>query len=167
MITGGEYKMDTKMKNLLRGFGAALSNVITKILIPMYIFRSILQDTSASFIDLGYTEAKVDIIIFWIVAMGSITASLSFTKTSSPKYSNQKAIFEIILIIANALYLYLYRFSGALDIAVSLDLGIATGTFYLNFENMIYISMGVIGLNLIIGLYDLIISYVAPIEEEL
>ena len=144
--------MDTKIKNLLKGFGAALGHVITKILIPMYIFRSILQDTAATFIDLGYTEAKVDIIIFWIVAMGSITASLSFTKASSPKYSNRKAIFEIILIIANAFYLYVYRFSGALDIAVTLDLGIAVGTLTLNFENMVFISMGVIGLNLIIGL---------------
>ena len=159
--------MDTKMKNLLRGFGAALSNVITKILIPMYIFRSILQDTTLMMVDLGYTEAKVNTIIFWIVAMGSITASLSFTKAASPKYSHRKAIFEIILIIANAFYLYLYKFSGALDIVVTMDLGIATSTFYLSFQNMIYISMGVIGLNLIIGLYDLIISYAAPIEEEL
>ena len=159
--------MDTKMKNMLRGFGAALSSVITKILIPMYIFRSILQDTTLMMIDLGYTEAKVDTIIFWIVAMGSITASLSFTKAASPKYSPRKAIFEIILVIANAFYLYLYKFSGALDIAVSMDLGIAITTFYLSFENMIYISMGVIGLNMIIGLYDLIISYAAPIEEDL
>ena len=155
------------MKNLLRGFGAALSNVITKILIPWYIFRSLLQNSAATFIDLGYTEAKVDIIIFWIVAFGSITASLSFTKASSPKYSTRKAVFDIILILANAFYLYVYRFSGALDIAVTLDLGSATGAFYLNFENMVYISMGVIGLNLIIGLYDFIISYAAPIEEEL
>lgn len=160
--------MDTKYKNLLKGFGAALVNVITKILIPWYIFRSILQDTTAALIvDLGYTEAKVDIIIFWIVAMGSITASLSFTKAASPKYSTRKAAFAIILIIANAFYLYVYRFSGAIDIAVTLNLGIATSTFYLSFENMIYISMGVIGLNLIIGIYDLIISYVAPIEMEL
>ncbi len=159
--------MDTKYKNLLRGFGAALVNVITKILIPWYIFRSILQDTTALVVDLGYTEAKVDIIIFWIVAMGSITASLSFTRAASPKYSSRKAAFDIILIIANAFYLYVYRFSGAIDIAVTLDLGIATSTFYLSFENMIYISMGVIGLNLIIGIYDLIISYVAPIEMEL
>ena len=159
--------MDTKYKNLLKGFGAALVNVITKILIPCYIFRSILQDTTALIVDLGYTEAKVDIIIFWIVAMGSITASLSFTKAASPKYSTRKAAFAIILIIANAFYLYVYRFSGAIDIAVTLDLGIATSTFYLSFENMIYISMGVIGLNLIIGIYDLIISYVAPIEMEL
>lgn len=159
--------MDTKYKNLLRGFGAALVNVITKILIPWYIFRSILQDTTALIVDLGYTEAKVDIIIFWIVAMGSITASLSFTRAASPKYSSRKAAFDIILIIANAFYLYVYRFSGAIDIAVTLDLGIATSTFYLSFENMIYISMGVIGLNLIIGIYDLIISYVAPIEMEL
>ena len=159
--------MDTKMKNMLRGFSAALSSVITKILIPMYIFRSILQDTTLMMIDLGYTEAKVDTIIFWIVAMGSITASLSFTKAASPKYSPRKAIFEIILVIANAFYLYLYKFSGALDIAVSMDLGIAITTFYLSFENMIYISMGVIGLNMIIGLYDLIISNAAPIEEDL
>ncbi|QEE16712.1 hypothetical protein DSAG12_02542 [Promethearchaeum syntrophicum] len=158
--------MDSKMKNLLKGFGAALSNVITKILIPWYIFRSILQNAETTFIDLGYTEAKVDIIIFWIVAMGSITASLSFTKASSPKYSNRKAIFEIILIFANAIYLYLYRFSGALDIAVSLDLGFVFAIFSLNFETMVYISMGVIGLNLIIGLYDLIISF-TTIEEEL
>jgi len=159
--------MDTKTKNLLRGFGAALGNVITKILIPMYIFRSVLQDTTVLIVDLGYTKAKVDVIIFWIVAMGSITASLSFTKASSPKYSTRKAVFDIILILANSFYLYVYRFSGALDIAVALDLGVSTGTFYLNFENMVYISMGVIGLNLIIGLYDFIISYAAPIEEEL
>ena len=158
--------MDTKMKNLLRGFGAALSNVITKILIPMYLFRTVLQDTTVTMVDLGYTEAKVDTIIFWIVAMGSITASLSFSKASSPKYSQRKAIFDIILVLANAFYLYVYKFSGALDIAVTLDLGVALTTFYLSFENMVYISMGVIGLNLIIGLYDLIISYVAPIEEE-
>ena len=159
--------MDTKYKNLLRGFGAALVNVVTKILIPWYIFRSILQETTASIIDLGYTEAKVDIILFWIVAMGSITASLSFTKAASPKYSTRKAAFAIVLIIANAFYLYVYRFSGAIDIAVTLDLGIATSTFYLSFENMIYISMGVVILNLIVGIYDLIISFVAPIEEEL
>ena len=159
--------MDTKMKNLLRGFGAALSNVITKILIPMYIFRTILQDTTLMMIDLGYTEAKVNIIMFWLVAMGSITASLSFTKAASPKYSPRKAVFEIILIIANAFYLYLYKFSGALDIVVTMDLGIATSTFYLSFQNMVFISMGVIGLNLIIGLYDFTISYAAPIEEEL
>ncbi len=159
--------MDTKTKNLLRGFGAALSNIITKILIPMYIFRSVLQDTTVMTLDLGYTKAKVDVILFWIVAMGSITASLSFTKAASPKYSTRKAVFDIISIFANAFYLYVYRFSGALDIAVALDLGGATGTFYLNFENMVYISMGVIGLNLIIGLYDFIISYAAPIEEEL
>lgn len=159
--------MDKKMKNLLKGFGAALSNVITKILIPMYIFRSVLQDTTSTIVDLGYTEAKVDVIIFWLIAFGSITASLSFTKASSPKYSTRKAIFDIILIIANAFYLYLYRFSGALDIAISLDLGTAVGTLTLNFENMVYISMGVIGLSLIIGLYDFIISLAAPIEEEL
>ena len=158
--------MDTKMKNLLRGFGAALSNVITKILIPMYLFRTVLQDTTVTMVDLGYTEAKVDTIIFWIVAMGSITASLSFSKASSPKYSQRKAIFDIILVLANAFYLYVYKFSGALDIAVTLDLGVALTTFYLSFENMVYISMGVIGLNLIISLYDLIISYMAPIEEE-
>ena len=159
--------MDTKKKNLLRGFGAALSNVITKILIPIYIFRSVLQDTTLMMVDLGYTEAKVNIIMFWLVAMGSITASLSFSKAASPKYSPRKAVFEIFLIIANAFYLYLYKFSGALDMVVSLDLGVATSTFYLSFENMVYISMGVIGLNLIVGLFDLIISYAAPIEEEL
>jgi hypothetical protein len=164
-MIGGECKMSKKTNNLLKGFTAALINVITKILIPMYIFRTVLQDTTLMTIDLGYTEAKVDIIMFWLVAIGSITASLSFTKASSPKYSTRKAIFEIILIIANAFYLYLYRFSGALDIAVSLDLGTAVGTLSLNFENMIYISMGVIALNLIIGLYDLIISLTAPIEE--
>ena len=154
------------MKNLLRGFSAALVNVITKILIPMYLFRSILQDTTLFTVDLGYTEARVNTIIFWIVAMGSITTSLSFTKAASPKYSPRKAIFDIILILANAFYLYVYKFSGALDIVVTLDLGIAMTTFYLSFENMVFISMGVIGLNLIIGLYDLIISYAAPIEEE-
>ena len=159
--------MDTKTKNLLRGFGAALSNVIIKILIPMYIFRSVLQDTTIMEVDLGFTKAKVDIILFWLIAMGSISASLSFSKASSPKHSTRKAVFDIILILSNAFYLYLYRFSGALDIAVALDFGGATGMFYLNFESMVYISMGVITLNLIIGLYDFIISYAAPIEEEL
>ncbi len=154
------------MKNLLRGFSAALGNIVTKILIPMYLFRSVLQDTTLMMADLGYTETRVNTIIFWIVAMGSITSSLSFSKAASPKNSPRKAIFEIILVFTNAFYLYVYKFSGALDIAVSLDLGIAMTTFYLSFENMLYISMGVIGLNLIVGLYDLIISYAAPIEEE-
>ena len=166
-MIGGECKMDKKMITIAAFLSPASINVITKILIPMYIFRSILQDITLTVIDLGYTEVKVDIIMFWLVAMGSITASLSFTKASSPKYSQRKAIFDIILIIANAFYLYFYRFSGALDIAATLDLGTAVGTLYLNFENMIYISMGVITLNLIIGLYDLIISLAAPIEEDL
>ncbi|MHA1719264.1 MAG: hypothetical protein ACTSWX_06650 [Promethearchaeota archaeon] len=159
--------MDKKIKNIFRGFGAALTNIITKIIVPMLIFRTLLQDTTTMGIDLGYTRAKVDVIMFWIIAMGSITASLSFTKAAQPKHSTRKAVFDLILIIANAFYLYAYRFSGALDIAVSLDLGGATGTFSLNFENMVYISMGVIGLNFIVGLYDFIISYAAPIEEEL
>ncbi len=159
--------MDIKFKNLLRGFAAAASNIITKILIPMYIFRSVLQDATVMGVNLGYSQAKVNIIMFWLIAMGSITTSLSFSKAASPKHSTRKAVFDIFLILANAFYLYAYRYSGALDIAVAMDLGGgATSTFYLNFENMVYISMGVIGLNLIIGLYDFIISLAAPIEEE-
>lgn len=158
--------MQPAITNIGKGIIAAVLNWIFKVSIPLLIFN-----TLAGYEIFGivlYSQAKVEIITYWIWGMGIITTAIKFWVSSTPKFSIRKAIAEIILLWANLFYMYVYRFSGIMEfenITISLSEKIYT-TFSLNLNNLIYASMGVMGLNIIVYLYDFIIAIFSPIPAK-
>ena len=159
-------KSKSIMKKLLKGLLSAATHWVTRISIPTAIF-GMLIGFSFGGVDLGYTADKVTRIIYYFTAFGIVSTALTFFKSSTPKYSVRKAIAEIFLLFVNASYFYTYIFSGAfnfenIEIFTSASLSI---TFMLNFDVMIYVSMATIGLNIFVGVYDLVIALFSPIDD--
>ncbi|WP_457557487.1 hypothetical protein [Candidatus Harpocratesius sp.] len=156
--------MNKSVKNLIKGIFAAIMNWFVKVSIPIAIF-TYLSGYDVFGIEI-FTEEKVAIITYWIWGVGIITTAIRFWVASSPKYSVRKAIAEIFLLAANLFYMYVYRFSGIMEfenISISLSEKLST-SISLNLNNLIYASMGLMGLNIIIYLYDLILAIFSPIE---
>lgn len=138
---------------------------VVKITFPIFLFNYLMQ-ISIMGIQL-YTEEKVSLIIYWITAFGLITTALAVFIASSPKNSVRHAIGSLLMLFANGFYLYVYKFSGAVDFQnISIELGPdISATFSLNLDQMIYLNMGVIGLNILIALWDLLVAFFSPIQE--
>ncbi len=158
--------MNARLNNLLKGTFSGVWHWIIKITIPIFIFNYLMQ-LSIMGIQL-YTEEKVALITYWIIAFGLISTGVAVFVGSSPKYSVRHAIGSLLMLVTNGFYLYVYKFSGAVDFRnISLTVGAGiTATFSLNMDVMIYMNMGLIGLNIIIILWDLVISIVSPIEKK-
>ncbi|MFX0060547.1 MAG: hypothetical protein ACFE8J_19810, partial [Candidatus Heimdallarchaeota archaeon] len=72
---------------------------------------------------------------------------------SSPKKSIRKAVFALIQVLVNCLYIWSYKFSGALN----LEFVIANyGYFSLNLSQMILVYMGIYFLTIVLKVYDII-----------
>ncbi|MCF2140620.1 MAG: hypothetical protein K9W44_11255 [Candidatus Lokiarchaeota archaeon] len=156
--------MNKVVGNIIKGFFAAVMNWFVKVTIPIAIF-TYLSGYDVLGIEI-FSEEKVAIITYWIWGVGIITTAIRFWVASSPKYSVRKAIAEIFLLAANLFYMYVYRFSGIMEfenISISLTEKLST-SISLNLNNLIYASMGLMGLNIIIYLYDLILAIFSPIE---
>lgn len=160
-------KSTSIMKKLFKGLVSAATHWITRVTIPTAIFVLLIGESIGG-VDLGYTTDKVARIVYHFTAFGIVSTALAFFKSSTPKYSVRKAFAEIFLLIVNASYFYTYILSKAFNfenIEIFNSAGL-TITFMLNFDVMIYVSMATIGLNIFVGVYDLIISLVSPIEDE-
>jgi len=155
------------MKKLFKGLVSAATHWIIRVTIPTAIFILLIGESFGG-VDLGYTADKVARIVYNFTAFGIVSTALAFFKSSTPKYSVRKAFAEIFLLIVNASYFYTYILSKAFNfenIEIFSSAGL-TITFMLNFDVMIYVSMATIGLNIFVGVYDLIISLVSPIGDE-
>ncbi|XEO75045.1 hypothetical protein WKT22_00058 [Candidatus Lokiarchaeum ossiferum] len=158
--------VNLRLKNLLKGLMSGSWNWVVKITIPIFIFNYLMQ-LSIMGVQL-YTEEKVSLITYWIIAFGLISTALAVFIASSPKNSIRHAIGALLLLFVNGFYLYVYKFSGAVDFQnIKINLGPDTSaTFSLNLDPMIYLNMGVIGLNFLVALWDLLIAFLSPIEEK-
>ena len=149
-----------RTKRILSGIGAAVTHYVSKITIPALIFGW-LVGRSVGGINLGYTQNKIDVIIYFITAFGLVSTGLSFFKASSPKDSPRKAFAELIMYFWTACYIYTYRLSGAFNfenVVIPISPNI-TARFNLNMDVMIYVSMALAGLNMIVALYDIIVAF--------
>jgi hypothetical protein len=73
-------------------------------------------------------------------------------------------VFELVNVVIGVIYFYIYQVAGATEFNLSLDLGAFVAGLSINISQMIYAAMGVNMLNIIIGLYDLLISIISPIK---
>ena len=150
-------KSGTIFKRLLSGSITTIIHIVFKILLPVYIFTTMVGFTIVG-INLGYTQEKVDRIIYYIIAFGIVSAGLAFLKGTSPKHSIRKPIAEFLFYFVSICYLYTYRLSGALsfeNITIPINSSITT-QFSLSLDNMIYVNMAIISLKMLIALSDII-----------
>ncbi len=152
-------------RNLLSGLIAAIFYVIWSIVIPLEIFKFLATPEAAQY-GIQLTQQELNEFKYWIVAFGLISTAAVFVRSSSPKYSSRKAIANLFVIFANCMYFYIYVVSGVTDISTQVVVEGSAVQFHMNLDNIILVNLGIYALNIIVTIYDLIISMVSPIEVE-
>ena len=138
------------VKNMVKGFIFTGIYVLFTVVIPLVFFTLIF---SIEGLPLEWEQQDKNNITFWIVAFGLLVSGLAFFKYSSPKQSIRKAVFALVQVIVNCLYIWSYRFSGAAEITfVIADFGF----FSLDVSQMLLIYMGIYFLTIILRVYDVI-----------
>lgn len=138
------------VKNMVRGFIFTSIYVVFTIVIPLVFFTLIF---SIEGLPLEWEQQDQNNIKFWLLAFGLLVSGLAFFKYSSPKQSIRKAIFALIQVIVNCLYIWSYRFSGASKITFII---VDFGFFSLDLSQMLLIYMGIYFLTIILKAYDVI-----------
>ena len=138
------------VKNMVKGFIFTGIYVLFTVVIPLIFFTLIF---SIEGLPLEWEQQDKNRITFWLVAFGLLVSGLAFFKYSYPKQSIRKAIFALVQVIVNCLYIWSYIFSGAAEITfVILDVGF----FSLDLSQMLLIYMGIYFLTIILRVYDVI-----------
>ena len=143
---------NARIKNMLRGTLVAAIYFTSTVLIPFWTF-SWIKTINVEGVELQAYKQQVNQILFYVWAFGLIISGTAFFAYSSPPQSIRRGVFALIQIILNCLYLWSYKFSGALEIEFDLvDLGIIT----VNLKQMILLYMGIYFLTVILKAYDLV-----------
>lgn len=140
------------VNNVLRGTLFASLYFIATVLIP-YLTFTWLMALEIEGAEIEITASQYNKIIYWIIALGSIITATAFCTHSSPLQSIRKGILSLIQIILNCLYIWSYKYSGALDLNIEL---IDFGIIALNLTQLIIVYLGVYFFTIIIKSYNLI-----------
>jgi hypothetical protein len=140
------------MKNIFKGILFTSIYLTTTIIIPSITF-SWVKDLSILGVPIVMSQLEYERIIFWISAFGLLISGCAFFNYSSPKQSIRKAIFALIQIILNCLYIWSYKFSGATEVNFTI---FTIGSLSINFSQMILLYMGIYFLTILLKIYDLI-----------
>ncbi|MBN2154551.1 MAG: hypothetical protein JW776_00720 [Candidatus Lokiarchaeota archaeon] len=141
------------MTQILKGLISAVLYGLTLIAIPLLILYAL--ETYATAYFMPTPEMK-----FWIIAMGMVVIAFAFGRESSPKRSVRKVVFNALLTLGNMFYIYSYWLSGVANIDLSLDIGGAIIGFNVNLGTLLAIELGVIGLKIIVLIYDLVDAFI-------
>ncbi|MFW9969770.1 MAG: hypothetical protein ACFFDF_06185 [Candidatus Odinarchaeota archaeon] len=139
-------------KNMLRGSIYTAIYAVTTIVIPLVTFSWLYQLTVQGF-PLDFEQQEYQNVLFWVTAFGLIICGCAFFSHSSPKQSIRKAVFALVQVIVNCLYIWSYRFSGATDIQFTI---VGYGFFSLNVQQMVLLYLGIYFLTIVIKVYDII-----------
>jgi len=143
-------------KNMIRGTIYTSVYAVTTIIIPFLLFNWVRNLQIPLVGEITLTQENYENIIFWILAFGLIISGCAFFSYSSPKQSIRRAVFALIQVIVNCLYLWSYKFSGATEILFNFTISGYTGFLSLNLQTMVLVYMGVYFLTIILKIYDLI-----------
>ncbi|MFX1327590.1 MAG: hypothetical protein ACFE91_05530 [Promethearchaeota archaeon] len=139
------------VKNMIRGFIFAGIYAVSTIVIPLYLF-SFLYELTVQGLPLQFEQQDYQNVIFWLTAFGIVICGCAFFTYSSPKKSIRRAVFALIQVLVNCLYIWSYKFSGATEVQFVFDFGY----FSLNIQQMILIYMGIYFLTIVLKVYDII-----------
>ncbi|MFW9973346.1 MAG: hypothetical protein ACFFDF_24390 [Candidatus Odinarchaeota archaeon] len=140
------------VRNMVRGFIYSGIYAVFTIVIPLLTFTWLWNLVVEGF-PLEFEQQEYQNVIFWITAFGLIITGCAFFTYSSPKQSIRKAIFALIQVLVNCLYLWSYKFSGATNLEFVI---VGMGFFSLNIQQMVLIYMGIYFLTIVLKVYDII-----------
>lgn len=140
------------VKNVTRGIIYTIIYIIVTIVVPYFTF-TIIKNLTISGVPITLEQVKYDRIIFWVFAFGLIISGCAFFAYSSPKNTIRRAVFSLIQIILNCLYVWSYRFSGAMDIEFII---VGFGDLIINLEQMILVYLGIYFLTILLRIYDVV-----------
>jgi len=143
-------------KNMIRGTIYTSVYAVTTIIIPFLLFNWVRNLQIPLVGEITLTQENYENIIFWILAFGLIISGCAFFSYSSPKQSIRRAVFALIQVIVNCLYLWSYKFSGATEILFNFTISGYTGFLSLSLQTMVLVYMGVYFLTIVLKIYDLI-----------
>lgn len=138
------------VKNMVKGFIFTGIYVLFTIVLPLALFTLVF---SIKNLPLTWEQQDKNNITFWLLAFGLLVSGLAFFKYSSPKQSIRKAVFALIQVFVNCLYIWSYKFSGAAEITFTI---LDFGFFSLDLSQMLLIYMGIYFLTIILRVYDVI-----------
>ncbi|MHA1683589.1 MAG: hypothetical protein ACTSUE_21805 [Promethearchaeota archaeon] len=139
-------------KNFFKGLLFAIIAAMTYVVLP-YTGLTVVKNLDTDLVPINYARFDLNRIIFFIQAIGIIQIALAFAKGSSPKYSKRKALFALAQIIGSGTYIYIIKFSGLSQVPIVLE---DIGEIIISFDNMMYLTFGVILVNGILALFDIV-----------
>ncbi len=152
--------------NLAKGAAAAVYQTIMLIVIPLFTFDYI-RNIQLAGITVGITPENFEKISFYIINVGLIVVALAFFSASSPKRTIRKGIVNVLKIFFNAIYIWSYKFSGATVVVLDFVTGgDFTGRVTIDFTSMAFMVIGVVFLNIILAIIDIIDWGFFPDEEK-
>ena len=122
------------------------------MVIPFITF-TLMKEVQILGVDIILEQPDYDRIIFWVSAFGLLISACAFFNYSSPKQSIRKGTISLIQIILNCFYLWSYKFSGALEIQITI---VDLGMIEVNLQQLILTYMGIYFLTVILKTYDLV-----------
>ncbi|UCC19269.1 MAG: hypothetical protein JSV62_14380 [Promethearchaeota archaeon] len=141
------------VKNMVRGFIYSGIYAVVTIVIPLLTFTWLWNMVVEGF-PLSFEQQEYQNVIFWVTAFGLIITGCAFFTHSSPKQSIRKAVFALIQVLVNCLYIWSYKFSGATNIGFIITDPLM-GFIALNIQQMVLIYMGIYFLTIVIKVYDI------------
>ena len=139
-------------KNILKGILFTVIYFTTTMIIPYLTFTWI-KNLEVVGVPIVMSQLEYERILFWISAFGLLITGCAFFNYSSPKQSIRKAVFALIQILLNSLYIWSYKFSGATEVNFQI---LSLGALSINFQQMILLYMGIYFFTIILKGYDLI-----------
>jgi hypothetical protein len=139
-------------KNMLKGILFTIIYFTTTMIIPYLTFTWI-KNLEVVGVPIVMSQLEYDRILFWISAFGLTITGCAFFNYSSPKQSIRKAVFALIQILLNSMYIWSYKFSGAT--AINFEI-LSFGALSIDFQQMIMLYMGIYFFTIILKGYDLI-----------
>lgn len=144
--------MKAAAKNILRGVLMSAIHVSIVIVFPLLTFAYIRRLELTDFgLIISIDPAAYTMIVYWIIAFGLLASGCAFFKYTSPKQSVRKAVFGLIQLPVQMLYLWSYKFSGASNIIFYIG---DFGTILLDLTEVIRVYLGIYFLLFCIRLYD-------------
>ncbi|MBA7507381.1 hypothetical protein ES706_06100 [subsurface metagenome] len=145
------------MKNIFRGFIGMAIYIITSMLIPILTFDFVdnmeIPVPPDQILNIDIAKGNIDVVKFWLVALGLTMSGLAFFSWSSPKESRRKVVFGILLVFAHCFYLWSYKFSGATAFGVEIP-GFGRVTF--DFAGIVLLYLGAYALIIVAKIWKLI-----------
>jgi hypothetical protein len=144
------------ISNLFRGIIFTGVYITITMVIP-YLTFSWIRTISVGGIEVQLTQEEYERILFFISAFGLLICGCAFFNYSAPKQSIRRGVFALIQIILNSMYIWTYKFSGAAEIILSVDIpGPSSGFVGINLQEMVLLYMGIYFLTVILKGYDLV-----------